>query len=302
MAPRLQCDFETRSACDLTTAGAVRYSLHPSTQITHLGWAFDNDPVQVWVPGEPFPQRVLDHVAAGGITVWHNAGFDRRIWNHVLKNYVNNLHMLYAQQQSCTMSRALVLSYPDDLELLCQVLGITQQKDTGGGKLMKTYCKAFTIGPNGLVQFKEPPPDIAARITEYCRRDVQAQREVDRMLPELSAREREIWLLDQAINDRGIPIDLKEIECAQSLARYAQAMVNAEVRELTGGYVQKVTESAKVVEWFNGRGMATKSARAFDLAQVDASLHPNAERIIDLRVNGAKSSVAKFGKMLGAHV
>jgi DNA polymerase len=296
---RLHVDFETRSARDLKTSGAHRYASDKTTQVTHLGWRFGKEAPQCWRPGLPFPARVAEHVAAGGLFVCHNAAFERRVWNLVLRRQVPDLPELRAEQQSCTLARALALSYPDDLDTLAKVLGSPFPKDTEGHALMVRMCKPSRVFLDGTCEFPTATPAEAERYTLYNLRDVEAESWIDEQLPELTPREREIWLVDQRINDRGIPVNVAEVEAAQALATRAQRDIDKEIRELTKGFVHRVTEATKILEWLQGRGIPAKNVTEFELSQLDLSIHPAAQRVVDLRTNGAKSSLAKLGKMLG---
>jgi DNA polymerase len=44
-------DLETRSTARLELCGAWRYAADPSTQILCVGYAIDNAPAQIWIPG-----------------------------------------------------------------------------------------------------------------------------------------------------------------------------------------------------------------------------------------------------------
>ena len=82
--PILWLDYETRSRCNLLTAGAYNYAQDPSTEIIYLGYSFDDERVIMWTPNEPFPKRVADHFKSGGQIRAHNAAFDRLITWYVL--------------------------------------------------------------------------------------------------------------------------------------------------------------------------------------------------------------------------
>lgn len=60
MTRKLWLDFESRSLLDLRKVGLDRYAKDPSTKILMLGWAFDDDPVKMWLPclGEPMPPEL----------------------------------------------------------------------------------------------------------------------------------------------------------------------------------------------------------------------------------------------------
>jgi len=77
-------DFETRSECDLKTAGVYNYARHRSTQVLCMSWAYENEPVETWRPSEAPPNwlmRSWDNIQIRA----HNAAFERLIFWHVLK-------------------------------------------------------------------------------------------------------------------------------------------------------------------------------------------------------------------------
>ena len=51
-------DFESYSEANLKKAGAVAYSLHPSTDIICMAWAAGAHK-GLWTPGQPFPSELL---------------------------------------------------------------------------------------------------------------------------------------------------------------------------------------------------------------------------------------------------
>jgi hypothetical protein len=78
----LWVDFETRSRCDLPAQGVYNYAMDGSTDVLCMSWAFDDDEVQTWVPGQDFPVEVEMH--RGQIRA-HNAAFERLIFKYVLE-------------------------------------------------------------------------------------------------------------------------------------------------------------------------------------------------------------------------
>ena len=78
----LWIDFETRSECDLATAGVYNYAMHRSTEVLCMCYAFDDGDVLTWTPDQPFPQDVFRHQ---GPIYAHNATFERLILWYVLQ-------------------------------------------------------------------------------------------------------------------------------------------------------------------------------------------------------------------------
>ena len=52
-------DIETFSLSDLRQAGMYVYSEHPSTEIMVLCYAFNNGPVNTWVPYDDVPESIV---------------------------------------------------------------------------------------------------------------------------------------------------------------------------------------------------------------------------------------------------
>ena len=58
--PVLTLDWETRSDCELKSAGAFAYAAHPTTDILCAAYAFDDEEPELWLPGRPCPPRIVE--------------------------------------------------------------------------------------------------------------------------------------------------------------------------------------------------------------------------------------------------
>jgi hypothetical protein len=85
----------------------------------------------------------------------------------------------------------------------------------------------------------------------YCADDVLAERDLDHQLPDLSRRERRVWELDQAINDRGVAVDLVAIDNARALIDEYKLRLAFQC-ELETGFAP--TQRDKIAEWVRGNG------------------------------------------------
>ena len=296
-------DFETASACDLRVAGAYRYAEDPTTRIWMMSWRIGDGPVQRWHPGEPEPREFLAHVAAGGMVGAHNAAFERSIWNTTLLATPRCRHWprLRIAQQDCTMSRGLAVHLPADLDGLGQVLGLETTKDKEGGRLMMKMAKPRKVHEDGTITWWDAPENVA-RLGAYCDVDVEVESEVDRRLPPLSADERELWERDQAINDRGVCLDVATIGRAVAVKEIALRRADARMVELTGGAVRRCTESGRIVAWLAERGIPCDSIARDEHAELRALAEAfgddAAAEVIGLRSESTKTSTAKLDKML----
>jgi DNA polymerase len=121
-------DVETRSCTDLKKVGAWRYAADPSTDVWCVGYAINDEPVRLWVRGEPVPE-VITAAATDSDTVWiaHNASFERGIFAHVLVPRYG-WPAIPLERWRCTMAASLALALPPALDRVAQALGLPEQK------------------------------------------------------------------------------------------------------------------------------------------------------------------------------
>ena len=98
--------------------------------------------------------------------------------------------------------------------------------------------------------------EMIERLCAYCRVDVLAEEAVSHRLRDLSHKETRIYLMDQAINERGFQLDRDGIEAALEVVEGIFSELNAELVALTDGQVQKATQRARMIQWFNEIGRA----------------------------------------------
>lgn len=304
MSDSAHIDFETRSTVDLKKSGVYRYAEHPTTGVWCMSWALESGPYGRWHPGDEDPLELLALVEEGGRVVAHNAGFERTIWNYVIRQRIApHWPELRIEQQDCTMARGLALALPADLERLAKVLKTPIQKDKDGHALMMRMCKPRRTDPDGTVIWWEEPEKMA-RLDAYCDQDVATEAFIDRSISALSPEERRVWELDQHINDRGVTVDLASVE--KSLAVVTEALKRADDRMwwLTDGAVKKCSEVAKIVKWLNERGIPATSIAKGEVEEIllMSSLQGDeiAEEAILLRRAAAKTSTTKFKAMMNS--
>lgn len=294
-------DFETRSACDLRKSGAYRYAEDPTTSVTHLCYSFGDGLVFEWRPGWPAPSQLLQHVADGGMTVAHNAAFERRIWRMLRETICPMWPHLPIKQQNCTQARAAAHGLPQDLDSLAEVLQLKERKDKEGHALMMKVSRPRKRNADGTFVWWDDPA-MMDREGVYCEQDVRTEIEVDTALPQLSEHERLIWELDQEINDRGVYVDEQAITLAVDVVLLAKKRADKRMRELTNGVVKKCSEVQNLVAWINSYGIEVESAKKGNhdeiMALADLTGMPWVRDAIELRKEASKTSTAKYSKML----
>lgn len=289
----LHIDFETYSACELKDAGLDNYASDPTTGVHCMAWCFNDHPVYLWHPADTgFLGPVFQHIKNGGTVVAHNAAFELAIWNKVcVPKY--GWPLLSPKQMRCTMAQAYAMSLPGSLEKAAAALGIEQQKDVAGARIMLQLAKPKA---DGAFWTPADAPEKFQRLYDYCKQDVEVERALDDRMMQLSEQEQRVWVLDQIINQRGIRVDLPSIENAIAMVEAEKARLDKEVLRVTGGVVGKCTEVQLLVKWIRAQGIEVPGlAKADVIDALKIEDMPSAVRkALLLRQEAAKSSTAKL--------
>lgn len=324
---KLHLDFETRSEVDLKKAGLSNYARGHRTQINCMAYAFDDGPIELWKRGEPFPIDLKLALADKDLFFAHNAAFEKEIWTEVgVKKY--DWPELPIERLNCTMVMAYNMAMPGSLEKVAPALGLEIAKDTKGGRVMLqlaqprkvieggckccdgcgsedlyTPCPACGGDGNEVIFWEyEDAPEKFETMYAYCKNDVEVERQAEKRMLMLSPKEREIWLLDQKINNRGIAVDINSVSMAIEIIEYERNRLNEEIKEVTGNAVATANSVAILKQWLQ----IVHDVRVDDgLAKGDVSdilrrkdLHPQARRALEIRQEAAKSSTAKLTAMI----
>ena len=235
-------DFETRSRCDLTSAGAYNYAQHGSTEVLCMSYAFGDDDVVTWLPGQPFPDRVAQH--RGQIRA-HNAAFERLIFWYVLAPDQGFAEPAL-EQFYCTAAQSRSNCGPGSLEDVGRFAGASMKKDHRGAQLIR----ALSIPkPDGT--FREDAA-LMGEMVAYCEQDVRAMRAVSKAMREMSDDELAEYHTNERINDRGVLVDTALCEAAARYAAQELTEIEQTVREVTEGAITSV-RSPKMRAWVEHR-------------------------------------------------
>ncbi|CAB4171601.1 bifunctional 3'-5' exonuclease/DNA polymerase [uncultured Caudovirales phage] len=233
----LFCDFETRSRCDLRSAGVYNYAKHASTDVICMSYAFDNQAVQTWQPGEDFPARVRHHT--GQIRA-HNAAFERLIFWHVL-----GIHFKL-EQFYCTATQARANCLPASLEDVGRAVSSRMRKDHRGSQLIRLLCIPKADGTFNM------DATLLKEMIAYCEQDVRTMREISLAIRELADDELSDYHVSERINDRGVLLDKPLAEAAMRYAGAELAEIETLVADITKGEITSV-RSPKMRAWVQSR-------------------------------------------------
>lgn len=290
-------DFETRSELDITKVGADVYSRHPSTDVLCVAWARDNGPVYVRERVElpAFWMEPFNFFAA------HGAAFELAIWNNILTPRYGWPEVT-PKDFECTMAMCYAMSLPGKLEMAALALGLDIGKDMRGRRVMMQLCKPRSYDDQGKSVWWDDMAKTQA-LMEYCKKDVEVTRGLYKRLQPLSPQERKIWLLDQAINRRGVAVDVELAKKAVAVVEAETLRLDKEMERLTDGFVPTCGSNIALQKYLTqGREnivLSVDKASVLDmLAGKLEPVSPHHKKILTLRQEAGKSSTAKLQTML----
>lgn len=288
------------SQTSLGIVGAWEYSRHPSTEVLLLAYGRTLDDVKVWRAGDRLPLELLQHIATGGLVHAYNSFFEYSIWANVCTARMG-WPSLPLRQVRDTMTKVRAAGLPDDLETAGRVLDVKHQKLSTGSDLIKKF--SLPRSPTKKDATRRVPlaadPVAARQFADYCKRDVQAEMEIDGRLPDLSPDELLVWMVDQRVNARGVTVDIEGATACLDVVTAAVARYTPELIELTGGAVQTASEVANMREWLARRGWRTEDLDEESVtAMLELDLPPDVRRVLQIREALAGSSTKKLNAML----
>jgi DNA polymerase bacteriophage-type len=289
--PDLIYDFETTSLADLRKVGAWRYATDESTEVLCCAFTIDDGPIQVWRRGDPVPAAFF---AAAQDPAWRvisfNNAFERAIDQHVLVKR-HAWPVIPLSHYRCLQASALSLALPAALDGVAQALKLAHQKDQAGAATMMRLAR---LGRAAAID----PADFETLVA-YCKQDVATERELFQRIGLLSDAEQALWLLDAAINARGICIDRALLDAALRIAEEAQRELNSEIGVKTGLDVRTIGQTERLMEWLAEHGCEVTDLKKGTLKHAlrRKAISDEVRRVIQLRLDGAHASASKLETM-----
>jgi DNA polymerase bacteriophage-type len=301
--PTLIRDYETRSLLDIRKVGAHRYAADPSTEVIVGAYAVGAGPVQLWVPGEPVPEAFIEASRdPSWVAVAHNDAFETAVESCILGPRFG-WPLVPIERHRCTMSTALALSLPGKLELVAKALSLPHQKDVVGHRLALQMARPRRPrkGEDPTLTYWFDDAERIHRLGEYCRVDVETERDLFGQLRPLCGREQQLWTLDAEINSRGVRLDVGLAQAASQIIKAALQELDQELALLTGGQVTKASQVARLQVWVQARvnlEITSLDKENVELILADVSLPPAVRRALEIRAASAQAAAKKIDTML----
>lgn len=284
----------------LGAVGAAAYSEHPSTEVLSLSYNLkDGLGERLWLPGMPPPSDLFDHIARGGLLEAWNSGFEYQIWRNVCAARMGWPPLPFEQLRDA-MAKSRAFSLPGKLGDAAKVLKVEDQK-LDGLKLINKFSKPRNPTKNDpRKRIRPTDPDQVdgdgQKFYDYNIGDTRAESAASAMIPDLSPAELQLWLVDQAINFRGVYIDPAGLSNCKAIIEQASERYTAELVALTGGTVESAGEIQKLSGWLGAQGvhMASLDAENVEQALKRDDLPDNARRVLEIRASLGAASVKKL--------
>lgn len=281
----------------LPVVGTPNYAAHNTAEALCLYYDLkDGRGARGWIPGGPEPLDLIEHIRRGGEIEGHNVTFEFYVWNLVcVPRY--GWPGLQLTQCYCSMAKARRYSLPGALGTLAKVLGTTP-KDPRGGQLVQRLTRPHTPTKNRPGYRRTPATDWSefVELYKYCEGDVVAEDEVSARVPELSPAERDVWLVDQRINYRGVRVDLETLDAALVILAQTEVRFTEELHRITKGAVGSVSEVAKMLAWLTDNNVHLPDLTADSVAAgLESHLVTAApRRALEIRATLGSANVKKL--------
>lgn len=296
----LAIDIETYSSTDLLKCGVYKYVEAVDFEILLFAFSFDGAPVEVQdlTLDSELPADVMAALEDPAVLkTAYNANFERTC---IAQHFGIALP---SEQWECTAVKASMLGLPNNLDMVSRVLKLEEGKGAEGKALIKYFsipCKPTKV--NGQRTRNRPEHDCVKwqQFIDYCRQDVVVEQSIRSRIAffEMPAAEKQLWCLDQRINDHGVLVDPEFIHSAiRQDVSYRERLTEEAVR-ITG--LNNPNSPAQLKDWLfaeTGEEVKTLNKETVPalLAGSDSAI---LTRVLELRQEMSKTSVKKYDAMV----
>ncbi len=291
---KISIDIETFSDIDLIKCGVYKYADSPAFEILLFAYSIDGGEIHIidLAGGETLPEEITEAIKYDTvIKTAFNAQFERVC----LSKHLGIL--LDPSSWYCTAVQAAELSLPSSLADVGAALGLERQKMTEGKELIKYFCvpcKPTKSNGGRTRNMPKDEPDKWALFKEYCKRDVDVERQIAQKLKKypLSKSEHDLYVLDQNINDRGVLVDLELAQQAIKINSIQTAVATEQAYTLTG--LENPNSVAQLKNWLIENGVEIDSLSKKAVAALADETDGDIQEMLHLRLLMSKTSVKKY--------
>ncbi|MGN0682690.1 MAG: DNA polymerase, partial [Oscillospiraceae bacterium] len=295
---KISIDIETFSDVDLIKCGVYKYADSPAFEILLFAYSIDDGEIHVvdLLSGETLLEEITEAIKSDTvIKTAFNAQFERVCLSKHLG--LPDGEYLNPQSWYCTAVQAAELSLPSSLADVGVALGLERQKMTEGKDLIKYFCVPCKPTKSNGGRVRNMPCDSPEKwemFKEYCKRDVDVERQIAKKLEmyPISESEHRLYVLDQNINDRGVFVDLELARQAVKLNSIQTAVATEQAYTLTG--LENPNSVAQLKAWLTENGVEIESLSKKAVAALADETDGDIQEMLHLRLLMSKTSVKKY--------
>jgi DNA polymerase len=305
----LHGDFESRSPVSPSDVGLHNYIFHPETEPLFFWYRIGEGDYKCWRIWECQP--MLDELQ----NALHDPDVKIVAYNSAFERYMflKLHHEIPASRFIDPQVGGRYLSLPASLDVQGDVLGLPANlsKDKHGEELIKLFSEKVVVKATkknpGRTYYNDwnSHPKEWQEFLEYGRQDVVAEGELLRRMRILRALplpefEQKLWLLDQKINDRGMPTDVDFVTKMYKLAVRAKQEAKENFEKMTG--VNNANSPDQIKKWAKTQGYPYGTLRKDTVTSVlkdpEIKLTDTCRAALKMRAEAASTSYQKLGKIL----
>lgn len=295
----LSIDIETYSSNDIAGCGVYKYVEAEDFAVLLFAYSCDYGPVEIvdFASGETLPEHIFKALTNPKVLkTAFNATFERVC----LSKFFGV--SLTAEQWECTMVRSAMLGLPMSLAAVAKVLKLDEQKMDEGKALIRYFsvpCKPTKTNGMRTRNLPEHAPKKWEVFKTYCRRDVEVENGIRQRTEafKIPSFEKELYNIDQRINDRGVMVDMPFVKNAIRMSLVYSGRLSAEAAELTG--LDNPNSVAQLKTWLEQEtGNEVKSLNKKDMPDIIKTADgERVQRLLAIRQELGKTSVKKYEAM-----
>ncbi len=300
MVNKLHIDVETYSSIDIKTSGAYKYCRSIDFEMLMAAYAFNDEPIEIvdLAKGEKFPERFIRALKDPNTEKHaHNANFERNAFKAIGYD-------IPIEQWHCSAVKSAYCGLPLSLQMVSEALKLEEKgKLTTGRGLIKFFCvpcKPTNVNGKRSRNMYFHDKEKWNEFKLYCINDVEAEREIGKKLRhyKMPKFERDNYILDQQINDRGVLIDLDFAQKAYDTDQENSKRLLDQMKELTG--VQNPNSPAQLKKWLGDAIGEEIKSLAKDVIPdiIEKAESEVVKEVLELRQRTSKTSIKKYTSMI----
>lgn len=299
---KIHIDIETFSPVSIADCGVYKYCESEDFEILMVAYQYpeDEEPSIVDLTKDELPKKLVSDMLSGEYVLCaHNAAFERTAFRRIGVQ-------TRPEQWECSMIKAAYCGLPLSLGMVSSALKLGDKaKDSAGKSLIRYFCipcRPTKVNGGRTRNLPEHDEDKWEEFKNYCKQDVVAEKAIMDYLKKytIPQEEKEIYALDQRINDRGQKVDIELATNAIRIQDTVKDNLVEEMKQITG--VENPNSTAQLKEWVESQiGKQITSLAKDEIPNLINTCENDAVRVIlELRQKISITSVKKYNKIIGA--